>query len=276
MRNNTAEIVLLETGELMFDCSYDAGLIAAFKAKIPTAGRKPHYENGKFDHWRIAPEYGEACADLVEQFFGFRPNVPGVKCEAKATIKTVKLMYLGSAKQQPNGERIARGHDVDGWNIIIPENVLREYFQMPLDPSEAVTYYGVLGVHPEASQDEIKRAHKRAVMAWHPDRNKSTDATRQMQVIQEAYEILSHPRKKAMYDSAPFTPDIGIDAQNWKSPLNCGILVCEGRDMLGRFNVSKILAWEDIFNDDGQIMAVSWGYDRNTGKFDDNYTVEWM
>lgn len=276
MKNNYAELKLLNTGELMLDCSYDAGLVAAFKAKIPTSGRKPHYEGKNFEYWIIAPEYAEVCADLVERFFGFRPDVPEIGEVAQTQAKVIKLMYLGSAKPQPNGDKIARGHDGTGWNFIFPEGVLREYFGMPLDPSEAATYYGVLGIPEIATQEEIKKAYRRACFAWHPDHNKSPDAAEQFRVVQSAYDVLSNPIKKARYDNAPFVPDIGVDVENWKSPLNCGVLVVEGVEMLGRFNVSKILTWQDIYNDAGQVMAVYWGYDRESGKFDDSYTVEWM
>ena len=276
MKNNYAELFLTENNELIFDCSYEAGLVAAFKAKIPTSGRKQHREGGKFQYWLIAPEYGEICADLVERFFGFRPDVPKIEEGAQKQTKLIKLMYLGSAKPQPNGDRVARGHDGDGWNFIFPERVLREYFGMPLDPSEAATHYGVLGVQETATQDEIKKAYRRACFAWHPDHNKSPDASEQFRVVQAAYDVLSDERKRARYDSAPFVPDVGVDVENWKSPLNCGMLVVEGVEMLGRFNVSKIITWQDIYNDAGQVMAVYWGYDRDADKFDDSYTVEWM
>jgi hypothetical protein len=44
-------INVLPDGSLRFDSPYDAALVAAFKANIPHADRKPHYVNGK---WQIS------------------------------------------------------------------------------------------------------------------------------------------------------------------------------------------------------------------------------
>lgn len=61
-------------------------------------------------------------------------------------------------------------------------------------------YYEVLGVSRNASQDEIKRAFRQLAMKYHPDRNKSPDATEKFKEINEAYEVLSDENKRARYD----------------------------------------------------------------------------
>jgi len=61
-------------------------------------------------------------------------------------------------------------------------------------------YYEVLGVSREASAEEIKRAFRRLAMKYHPDRNKSPDAEAKFKEINEAYEVLSDPEKRAAYD----------------------------------------------------------------------------
>ena len=63
-------------------------------------------------------------------------------------------------------------------------------------------YYAVLGVHSNASQEEIRLAYRREAMTWHPDRNKSPDAPRMMQIINEAYDVLGDPNKRSEYDRA--------------------------------------------------------------------------
>jgi curved DNA-binding protein CbpA len=62
-------------------------------------------------------------------------------------------------------------------------------------------YYEVLGVEPNASAEEIKRAYHMLAFQCHPDKNrKSEEANRKMQEINEAYAVLSDPIKRREYD----------------------------------------------------------------------------
>ena len=61
-------------------------------------------------------------------------------------------------------------------------------------------YYQVLGLNQQASQDEIKRAFRRLARQYHPDVNKSSDAEARFKEINEAYEVLSDPDKRGLYD----------------------------------------------------------------------------
>ena len=61
-------------------------------------------------------------------------------------------------------------------------------------------YYKVLGVHPDASVEEIKRSYRRLVLKYHPDKNPGdvvAEAT--FKEVAEAYEILSDAEKRNDY-----------------------------------------------------------------------------
>ena len=61
-------------------------------------------------------------------------------------------------------------------------------------------YYKVLGIPKNASQDEIKRAYRDLAMKFHPDKNKSKDATEHFKEINEAYAVLGDPEKRQNYN----------------------------------------------------------------------------
>lgn len=61
-------------------------------------------------------------------------------------------------------------------------------------------YYEILEVSPQASQEEIKRAYRKLAHRFHPDRNKSPGAEERFKAINEAYEALRDPGRRAAYD----------------------------------------------------------------------------
>lgn len=69
-------------------------------------------------------------------------------------------------------------------------------------------YYEVLGLTKTATQDEIKRAYKKLARKYHPDVSKETDAEVRFKELNEAYQVLKDPEKRAAYDQL---------GQNWKA-----------------------------------------------------------
>lgn len=63
-------------------------------------------------------------------------------------------------------------------------------------------YYRVLGVSPEVTPDEIKRAYRRLALEHHPDRNRGErHAEERFKAISEAYGVLIDPEKRRQYDT---------------------------------------------------------------------------
>lgn len=64
-------------------------------------------------------------------------------------------------------------------------------------------YYNILKVNRNANEDDLKKAYKRLAMIWHPDKNpshKRTEAEAKFKQISEAYDVLSDPQKRQIYD----------------------------------------------------------------------------
>ncbi|KAG2585914.1 dnaJ homolog subfamily B member 1-like [Panicum virgatum] len=65
-----------------------------------------------------------------------------------------------------------------------------------------VDYYKVLGVDRGAGDDDLKKAYRKLAMRWHPDKNSTNkkEAEAKFKQISEAYEVLSDPQKRTIYD----------------------------------------------------------------------------
>lgn len=61
-------------------------------------------------------------------------------------------------------------------------------------------YYKIMGVARDVGQDELKRVYRRLARKYHPDVSKEKDAEARFKEVQEAYEVLKDPQKRAAYD----------------------------------------------------------------------------
>ncbi|KAG9455749.1 hypothetical protein H6P81_000257 [Aristolochia fimbriata] len=65
-----------------------------------------------------------------------------------------------------------------------------------------VDYYNILKVGRTATDDDLKKAYRRLAMKWHPDKNPKNkkEAEAKFKQISEAYDVLSDPQKRQIYD----------------------------------------------------------------------------
>ena len=72
-------------------------------------------------------------------------------------------------------------------------------------------YYKILGVERKAGEDEIRKAYRDLAKKYHPDRNPNNkQAEERFKEINEAYQVLSDPEKRKVYDR------VGSDYSNWQ------------------------------------------------------------
>lgn len=254
---------------------FSRGFVYDLKEAIPSHEREWDGDNKV---WIVAPQHGHTVAALCRRYFSDDPPVPIIKASSNKKRGTIRLLYVGAAKEREDGSSLSFGmhFDTKKWSVVFPENVLRNWFDG--DELEGIStsklptssYYLILGLKTIVNdQNEIKSAYRRMARQWHPDVCKEPDANERFKLINEAYQTLSDPPKKKLYDLGQKMVDSAVitkkksrgymaDYDNYKPALRCGVIDCDYEVVLSRAVVSRIYSWNDIVDDRGRVLVTSW------------------
>ncbi len=280
-----ARIIALKGSTLGLESSYGAQLVEELKRRIPPGARRWDKETKL---WLVDAKYGPVLVKLCKVVLGVDVAVPDINQVAgKQETRILRVEYIGISKDRGNGERSSYAYINGDWNAIFPEAVLKEWFEAdlggPEQPDATKTLYQQLGIKANVSEQDIRSAYRRLARQWHPDVCSEPDAAVMFRQIQHAYSVLSEPSTRAKYNAGlKLEATLGQNQQQmihrgqvwgehagYRPLLRCGYVMCEGSESLGRFLVSKVLAWEDITDNQGRAMVTSWAIG------DDRFTVKW-
>ena len=119
-------------------------------------------------------------------------------------------------------------------------------------------YYNILGVQRTASQDEIKKAYRKLAHQHHPDKKGGDEA--KFKEVNEAYQILSDPKKRSNYDNFGFAyNDGGFQGAGYDFNQNSSFW-----DMFGGAG-RQSGGFEDIFD----VFSEAFGGFRQAGGYDE-------
>ena len=264
-------------GSLAFSSTYDRALVDALKQRIPYADRRWDHD---WKRWLVAPAHLQTLEAISQQHLGVQlhQTKPVYQTQPQTEQRLLKVEYIGAPKQRDDGSWSAFGYCDGDWSVIFPQDALKAWFEGGPDtptsqaPTQAATLYGVLDVRRTASAKEIKSAWRKMAKRWHPDVNQDPDASEMMKKINDAYEVLSDARMRKKYDAGLRLEEsvkkkkkydfksvwTAVYGSSWRPPIRCGYILVEGVAQLGRFQVEKILHWEDIVDDYGRAMVTSW------------------
>lgn len=266
-RANQPSTLSIENGAVVVATPYDPALVASIKG-LPGCDRK--YEPTR-KVWFVDPKHAVTVANWIETFLGEVVAVPELKTTYQSRIKQkLTVRYVGSCKPRSDGSSSAYGLlglGGSNWNVIFPEQVLRDFFGGSLaTPGEGESYFSLLGISQAATVDDVSKAYRRMAKLWHPDICKEEVATDVFIRIKTAYDVLKDPDTRARYEAGLAfqallrepEPSVLQRSYGYRAPLRSGMILIEGYQKFSMIEVEKILSWEDIVDGQGRVLVVSW------------------
>ncbi|XP_011479866.1 dnaJ homolog subfamily B member 5 [Oryzias latipes] len=115
---------------------------------------------------------------LIWTQFGVKQKNGNVKCK-------VRVMHRGDSSSSSSSAESTKSE--------------QEVPCLSIKP-QGKDFYKILGITHESNEDEIKKAYRKLALKFHPDKNSDPDAEDKFKEIAEAYEVLTDPQKRSVYD----------------------------------------------------------------------------
>lgn len=258
----------IKDGALVVRTPYDAGMVAQLKG-LPNSDRKYDPDDKV---WLVDPKHSVKVAQWIEFFLEEKVTVPEFRGGYDSKLKQwLIIRYVGGSKLRADGTLSSfgiLGYTGMDWKVIFPEQVLRDYF----DKGSPVVggldnYYSLLSISRSANPDEIKTAFRRMAKIWHPDYCKEANASEMFIAVKDAYDVLGDEGKRARYDAGLLlestiaqtsTSSVADTPWGYRAPLRSGKILVEGINRFSMIEVTKICDWQDITDEQGRTLIVSW------------------
>lgn len=136
-----------------------------------------------------------------------------------------------------------------------------------MDSNNLDDYYEVLGVPRDASPDDIKKAYRKLALKWHPDKNldRRELAEEKFKKLSAAYEVLSDPRKREIYDNCGRVPMDGSQGASYEYGPSWGNFFAGG--LADFFNPSARGGFPFQFTDPNTVFREFFKNEGNFGDF---------